>query len=78
MGLKPSDIILASYPKSGSTWFRFFLCNLISVAEWSGREIDFSLEDNVLEFDTGQFNDLDGAAARILIEEDDQETKPQE
>lgn len=40
-GLKKEDIILASFEKSGSTWIRFFLCNIISECEWDGRTVDF-------------------------------------
>jgi len=41
MGLRKSDIILAAYPKSGSTWLRFLLCDVGSLLEWNGREVDF-------------------------------------
>lgn len=52
---------LASYPKSGNTWFRFFLCNLLSdnnypvtLNELSTGAIASSREwlDNVLGFDS--------------------------
>ena len=42
-GLRSGDVFLASFPRSGNTWVRFFLCNLISLCEWDGREVDFSL-----------------------------------
>ncbi len=41
--LKKDDIILAAYPKTGSTWIRFFFCNLISLEEWNGIDVDFNL-----------------------------------
>jgi len=47
-GLKDDDIILASFPKSGNTWVRFFLCNLISIAEWGGRTVDFHAVDETM------------------------------
>lgn len=33
LGLRPSDAILVSYPKSGSTWLRFLLAHAITGAE---------------------------------------------
>lgn len=42
-GLRSGDALLASFPRSGNTWVRFFLCNLISLCEWDGREVDFPL-----------------------------------
>ncbi len=45
LGLKRNDIILASFPKSGNTWIRFFFCNLISLLEWDGKEVDFKAVD---------------------------------
>lgn len=43
LGLRKEDYLLSSYPRSGSTWIRFFLCNLISLKEWSGKKIDFAI-----------------------------------
>jgi hypothetical protein len=48
IGLKKDDIILAAFPKSGSTWVRFFFCNLISICEWNGKPVDFSLMDGTM------------------------------
>jgi estrone sulfotransferase len=42
-GMRAEDIILASFPRSGSTWVRFVLCNLISLREWNGKEVEFAL-----------------------------------
>lgn len=51
VGLKEDDVILASYPRSGNTWVRFFFCNLISLKEWSGQDLDFEiLNDTMPEF----------------------------
>jgi hypothetical protein len=48
LGLSRRDVMLSSFPRSGSTWVRFFLCNLISLREWGGREIDFDLLDRTM------------------------------
>jgi len=39
--MRSDDVLLVSFPRSGSTWMRFLLCNLISLLEWDGRVIDF-------------------------------------
>lgn len=41
--LRPSDVILGSFPKSGVTWFRFIMANLISISELGGRVVDYHL-----------------------------------
>ncbi len=43
LGLKDSDIILGAFPKSGSTWFRFILNNIISIQELDNTEIDYKM-----------------------------------
>lgn len=43
--LSGQDVLLASFPKSGNTWVRFFLCNLISLRELEGAEVGFPLLD---------------------------------
>lgn len=42
------DRILAAFPKSGSTWVRFVLCNLVSLRYWKGRPLDFPLLDRTM------------------------------
>jgi hypothetical protein len=37
-GLRPSDLVVAAFPKSGSTWLRFALAGALT-----GREMDFDL-----------------------------------
>lgn len=45
VGLRSSDTLLTSFPRSGSTWIRFFLCNLVSLREMDGRTVGFPLLD---------------------------------
>lgn len=40
-GLRESDVILAAFPKTGSTWVRFILANLLSLLEFDGERIDY-------------------------------------
>ena len=42
------DRLLAAFPKSGSTWVRFVLCNLVSLRYWDGRPLDFPLLNRTL------------------------------
>jgi hypothetical protein len=39
LALRREDLLLASYPRSGSNWTRMVLCNLISLNEWNGRDV---------------------------------------
>lgn len=41
IGIRSEDIIITSFPKSGNTWVRFFLCNIISLREWGGETVTF-------------------------------------
>lgn len=47
-GLRKTDVILSSFPRSGSTWVRFFLCNLISLTEWGGIQVDFRIMNETM------------------------------
>jgi|GEM_PF-644487 len=47
-GLKNSDIILGTFPKSGTTWFRFIYGNMISILELDGRAVDYDMLNNDL------------------------------
>lgn len=46
--LGKNDVILTSYPKSGNTWVRFFLCNVISLSEWDNREVTFEVLNDTM------------------------------
>ncbi len=53
--LRKDDVILAAFPKTGSTWVRFILCNLISLNEWNGKVVDFdTLNDTLFSFGQGR------------------------
>lgn len=60
LGLRDSDIILASYPKSGNTWVRFIWLNTVSLLEFDGKEIDFHLINGPLnaEYDSYSYGDI--------------------
>ena len=40
LALRKDDFLLAGFPRSGTTWTRHVLCNLISLNEWNGREVE--------------------------------------
>jgi len=40
VALRPGDVWLASFPRTGNTWVRTLLANLISLSELTGREVD--------------------------------------
>lgn len=40
LALRKHDFLLAGFPRSGTTWTRHVLCNLISLNEWDGREVE--------------------------------------
>jgi hypothetical protein len=60
-GLRDSDILLASYPKSGNTWMRFIWANIVSLMELEGREIDFEYLNTALvaEYDSHSYGDVE-------------------
>ncbi len=45
-GLRRHDVMVSSFPKSGNTWVRFFLANLLSLREWDGQKVDFDILDS--------------------------------
>jgi len=60
-GLRDSDVLLASYPKSGNTWVRFIWANMISLMEMDGRKIDFKIinTEMVAEYDSHSYGSLE-------------------
>jgi len=56
-GLRHSDIILAAFPKTGSTWVRFILANIVSIKELGGRRVDYNLlnGDLAAEYDPHRY-----------------------
>ncbi|MBN1998447.1 sulfotransferase domain-containing protein [candidate division KSB1 bacterium] len=55
LGLKKDDILLASFPKSGITWLRFFLFQLLNLAETNGQPVSWENLDETLP-ELGQNN----------------------
>lgn len=51
--LQSADILFCSFPRSGSTWLRFILCNLISVQELTGQPIDFAKLNEIMVYYPG-------------------------
>lgn len=47
LAMRGSDFLLAAFPRSGSTWTRHVLCNLISLSEWDGRDVEPVLNDTM-------------------------------
>lgn len=47
-GLRHQDVLLASFPRSGSTWVRFLLAHLINVREAREPAIDFPTLDRMM------------------------------
>ncbi len=47
-GLDREDVLLVSYPKSGNTWVRFFLCNLVTGLEGDGSAVKFETVDAMM------------------------------
>ena len=50
LNLNKSDVILAAFPKTGSTWVRFLFCNLIALLEWNNRSVDFNLLNDTMPY----------------------------
>jgi hypothetical protein len=48
LGMKPDDILLVSFPRSGNTWIRFILCNYLNLLEMNEKEVDFHVLDRTM------------------------------
>lgn len=48
IGFQPNDILLASFPRAGSTWIRFILCNYLSLREMVGQSVDLQVLDDIM------------------------------
>jgi estrone sulfotransferase len=59
MGLRPNDILLSSFPRSGNTWVRFLIANYISVMFEDKLEITFPVLDKMMP-EIGVSNLLEG------------------
>lgn len=60
-GLRPSDVLLASFPKSGNTWVRFIWANVVSLRELGGKTVDFHRLSEELghEYDVHRYGDVE-------------------
>lgn len=47
-GMRRQDVLLASFPRSGSTWVRFLLANLINLREAQEQTLDFATLDRMM------------------------------
>lgn len=47
LGLRSNDIWFAAYPKSGSSWFRLILWNIISLTDLNASEVDYRTLDEM-------------------------------
>lgn len=68
-GLRNSDILAASFPKSGNTWLRFIWANMISLIELEGRNIDFEFLNTklVAEYDSHTFGEIEYSCLPRLV-----------
>ena len=48
ISLGADDVLLASYPRSGNTWVRFFFANLINVVEGDESQVTHSVVDRMM------------------------------
>ena len=59
LGLYDDDVVVASFPKSGSTWLRFIWTNVICLQEMNGVEVGYTLLDGTFEavYDVNSYGD---------------------
>jgi len=46
--LKPDDVLVASFPKSGNTWVRFIFANIVAQREMGDIDVDFHVVNSKL------------------------------
>lgn len=61
IGLRDSDVLLASFPKSGNTWLRFIWANIVSLREFGGEVVDFDALNRRFgsDYDAHEYGSLD-------------------
>ncbi len=47
LALRKGDFLLTGFPRSGTTWTRHVLCNLISLNEWNGADVESVLNETM-------------------------------
>jgi len=57
VNLEKEDIILAAFPKVGSSWLRLLFCNYLSMSELNGELIDWNKLDKIMpHFSKGELS----------------------
>lgn len=69
LSLRKSDVLIVSFPKTGNTWVRFFLCNYLLQLQERKERVDFGfLNKNMPEigFNLYKRNDFFGDEVRMV------------
>lgn len=68
-GLRPSDVLLPSFPKSGNTWVRFIWANLVALRELDGDTVDFHrlVRELGAEYDVHRYGSVDFESLPRLV-----------
>lgn len=56
--LRPEDVLVASFPRSGNTWVRFVFANIVSDRELGGQDVDFHTVNSrmLYAYDSGVYS----------------------